>query len=191
MDYVVWTYQPVGNVCMLDSIENVPRWLDLMRGVPFKDKFPTAAQYQMSKEHKKETGLNDDLPNTDSVKVCSARLVDFLKKKDLKNVEYLPVSILNHKGKLASKDYFIVHPIIPQDALDADASQPSFNDINPEEIDSVERLVLNKRRLDPELRLFRLKAFFNPVLTDKKLADEIKGAGFVGSYAQALERYRF
>jgi hypothetical protein len=191
MDYGVWAYQPVGNVCMLDSIENVPRWLNLMRGVAFKDKFPAAAQYQMSKDHKKETGLNDDLPNTDSVKVCSARLVDFLKKKDLKNVEYLPVSILNHKGKLASKDYFIVHPVIPQDALDADASQPSFNDINPEEIDSVERLVLNKRSLDPELRLFRLKAFFKPVLIDKKLADEIKAAGFVGSYIQALERYRF
>jgi hypothetical protein len=45
--------------------------------------------------------------------------------------------------------------------------------------------------LDPELRLFRLKAFFRPVLIDKKLADEIKGAGFVGSYIQAPERYRF
>jgi hypothetical protein len=191
MDYGVWAYQPVGNVCMLDSIENVPRRLDLMRGVPFKDKFPAAAQYRMSKEHKKETGLNDDIPNTDSLKVCSSRLVEFLKKKNLKNVEYLPVSILNHKGKLASKEYFIVHPVLPQDALDADASQPSFNDINPEEIDSVARLVLNKRSLDPELRLFRLKAFFRPVLIEKKLADEIKGAGFVGSYIQAPERYRF
>jgi hypothetical protein len=191
MEYGVWTYQPVGNVCMLDGIENVPRWLDLMRGVPFKDKFPAAAQYQMSKEHKKETGLNDDLPNTDSVKVCSARLVEFLKKKQLKNVEYLPVSILNHKGKLASKDYFIVHPIFPQDALDIDASEASFNDINPDEIDSVEELVLKKRGLDPEVRLFRLKKFFNPVLIDKKLADEMEGAGFIGSYIQDLDSYQF
>jgi hypothetical protein len=191
MEYGVWSYQPVGNVCMLDSIENVPRWLDLMRGVPFKDKFPASAEYPMSKDHKKETGLSDDIPNTDGVKVCSARLVDFLKKKQLKNVEYLPVSIMNHKGKVASKDYFIVHPIIPLDALDVQASQASFNDINPEEIDSVEGLVLNKRSLDPELRIFRLKKLFKPVLIDRKLADEMKGAGFVGSYIQALDRYRF
>ena len=191
MDFAVWTYQPVGNVCMLDGIENVPQWLDLMRGVPFKGAFPTAAQYQMSNDHKKRTGLNDDLPNTDCLKVCSARLVELLEKKHLENVEYLPVRILNHKGKLASKDYFIVHPIIPQDALDSDASEPSFNDINPEEIDSVERLVLDKKRLDPKLRLFRLKALFQPVLIDQKLIDEIKAAGFVGSYAQSLERYCF
>jgi hypothetical protein len=191
MEYGVWTYQPVGNVCMLDTIENVPRRLDLKRGVPFKDKFPASAQYPMSKDHKKETGLNDDLPNTDFIKVCSARVVEFLKKKQLKNVEYLPVSIMNHKGKVASKDYFIVHPIIPQDALDLEASQASFNDINPEEIDSVEGLVLKNRGLDPELRIFRLKKFFNPVLIDKKLAEEMKGAGFVGSYIKALDRYRF
>ena len=159
--------------------------------MPFKDTFPTTAQFQMSDDHKRDVGLTDDLPNTDSLKVCSARLVDFLRQKALKNVEYLPVKILNHKRKLASKDYFIVHPIVPQNALDAAASEPSFNDINPAEIDSVERLVLDRKKLDPKVRLFRLDAFFNPVLIDTKLADEIKAAGFVGSYIQALEDYQF
>ena len=56
MDYVVWEYQPVGNVCMLESIENVPQWLNLKRGVAFGTKFPGAAQFRMSKEYKKDTG---------------------------------------------------------------------------------------------------------------------------------------
>jgi hypothetical protein len=189
MNYVVWEYQPVGNVCMLESVENVPRWFDLTRGVPFANKFPAAAQFRMSKEYKKDTGLNDDLPNTDFLKVCSARLVEFLKTKALKNVEYLPVSILNHKGKVASKDYFIVNPIIPQAALDTAASKPKFNALSPEKIRTVERLVLDPRKLDPTVRLFRLEAFFEPVLLEKGLADEMTAAGFVGSYFQALERY--
>ncbi len=191
MDFGVWLYQPVGKVCMLDGIENVPQRFDLKRGVPFKDAFPTTARFQMSDDHKRNGELSDDLPNTDFLKVCSAGLVDFLRQKDLKNVEYLPVKILNHKGKLASKDYFIVHPIVPQNALDAAASEPSFNDFDPAEIDSVERLVLDRKKLDPKVRLFRLKAFFNPVLIDKKLAEEIKAAGFVGSYLQALDGFRF
>ena len=37
MEYGVWTYQPVGNVCMLDTIENVPRWLDLEAGCAIQD----------------------------------------------------------------------------------------------------------------------------------------------------------
>jgi hypothetical protein len=189
MNYVVWKYKPVGNVCVLESVENVARWHDLNRGVPFENTFPTAAQFRMSNEYKKDTGLNDDLPNTDALKVCSARLVDFLKKKALKNVEYLPVSIINHKGKLASKEYFIVHPVVPQDALDAEASKPKFNAISPEKIRTVEHLVLDPRKLDPAVRLFRLKAFFEPVLLEKGLADEMTVAGFVGSYFQPIERF--
>ena len=39
----------------------------------------------------------------------------------------------------------MVHPISPQDALDAKASKPKFNAISPEKIRTVERLVLGFR----------------------------------------------
>ena len=72
-----------------------------------------------------------------------------------------------------------------------EASQATFNAHQPRE--NRQRRTpgaQDSRRLDgPELRLFRLKKFFKPVLIDKKLADEMKGAGFVGSYFKALDRY--
>jgi hypothetical protein len=188
MELVIWESIAVGNACKLDGIENVDG-LDLVLGVPMKKGFPSDVRLPMSKRHKKDTGLTDDLSNSNQIKVCSARLTEFLRKKRLKNVEYLPVTILDHKGKVASKDYSIVHPVGLQDALDVKASKPTYSPIIPTEIDEVKKLVVDVKRVDPEVRLFRLKSFNYPVLVDRTLAREIQAGGFVGPSFVELEDF--
>ena len=190
MDYVVWGSVVIGNSCLLEDVVNVHRGSGLARGVPFAAKFPADAVMRMTQRHKKNTALIDDVASFSVMKVCSPRLVEFLRSKDLKNVEYLPITILDHKERVTSKDYCIVHPIHLQDTLDVAESEPEFNAIIPTEIDSVKRVALDPKRLDPEVRLFRLKGFFSPVLLDKAIADEMAARGFKGSVFTPLAEYR-
>jgi hypothetical protein len=187
MNWVIWSTVAKRNVCYLEGIDNVPRSSDLDLGIPFGKSFPKDARMEMSTSHKKDTGLNDELPNDNDFKVCSKRLVDFLRGKNLPAVEYLPVKIIDHKGKVASADYFIVHPINPQPALDLKASKPSYNHIFKAQIDEVERLVLDPKGIAPGLRMFRLVGLTAPVLVDRALADEMTKQKFVGTEFVELE----
>jgi hypothetical protein len=104
----------------------------------------------------------------------------FLESRDLKNVEYLPVKILDHKGKVASEDYVIVHPIKPQDCLDLEKSEPEYNLINEDKIDEVKRMVIDEERLDPEILLFRIKDYSKDVIIRRELAKELHDQGYGG-----------
>jgi hypothetical protein len=178
--YVVWKSKRVGNACLLEQIENVDNLLSLYTGGCFEGRLPANAQFRMSKDFKKDTGLIDDVKAGGNVKVCSARLVDFLRKQKLKNVEFLPVTILDHKGKVASKEYSVVNPFGLQDALDLEESEPDYNAIRPTDIDEVEQIVLDTSRIERGVKLFRLKGLTTPVLMEKGLADAITEEGFVG-----------
>jgi len=190
MDFVVWKARAVGNACTLEPIENVERFPDLYCGVSFAGRFPADATFRMSRSFKKDTRLVDDVINGSSVKVCSKRLTDFLRAQKLPHVEYLPVTILNHKGRVASTEYTVVNPVGLQDALDLKASGPHYNLIDKQSIDHVDKIVLAPARLEKGVRLFRLKGLTTPVLLDKALADAIAGEGFVGPYFQPPDSVR-
>lgn len=191
MEFMVWTSVAVGKACMLDSLANVENGFDLVQGRPRAEGFPANARFKMSAHHKKATELTDDVSNYSHLHVCSPALVAFFQRRSLANVEYLPVTILNHQGKVASDEYSIVHPIHLQDALDLKASQPSYNAVKKDQIDSVERLVIDARKLAAGVRVFRLRGFYHPVIIDKALADELEAEGFEGPAFEEPADFRF
>ncbi|WPB76674.1 hypothetical protein KYC5002_47760 [Archangium violaceum] len=189
MDYLVWDRRDEGNSCALLTPEEVERDWELSEGVPRAANFSPDALFRMSDRHKKNTGLTDNLINMRRLIVASARLKDFLQFRALKNVEYLPVSIINHKGKVASSEYFIVHPIHPQECLDLQASTPRYSHINPTDIATVKKLVVDPTKIDPDVSLFKLKNYGRPTLIRRQLADEILKAGFRGVSFLELHEY--
>jgi hypothetical protein len=189
VDYLVWEHKDEGNSCLLTPPEEIPRDWELLKGVPRAAGFPADAVFRMSNDHKRNIGLPDNVMNLAGLAVVHLRLQRFLEAKALKNVEYLPVSIINHKQRIASRDYFIVHPVEPQDALDLARSGVTFNAIIPTDISSVDDLVLDPPRIDPDVRLFRLKNFGSPLLIERALSEEITRAGFTGTGFIELDRY--
>lgn len=189
MDFVIWDSAAVGNACVLDFIENVERARTLHRGFSFLPGFPADAQFRMSKEHKKNTALTDDVSNTDNVKVCSPRLVAFLQKQKLAHVEYLPVRILDHRGKVASADYRIVNLFPLQDVLDLEKSGPRYSAMRKTTIVELKKLVIDTRRLDRGFRVFRINNYPSPVLIDRSLAEAMDAEGFVGPSFVELDEF--
>jgi hypothetical protein len=179
MDYLIWDATYAGNACHLLGVINVEYSHRLVEGYEYGDTFPQDARMSMSPHFKKDTKLVDDVMNAERVKVCSKALVDFLKAKNLKNVEYLPLTIRDHKKKVASTEYSIVNPIGLQDAIDMNASIPRLNAFD-KTVDGVKQLVFDKSRIDPEVRLFRFAGLTRPVVIEKTLADELTAQNFVG-----------
>jgi hypothetical protein len=179
MDYLVWDATYAGNACHVLGVRKVEYTHQLVEGYEYGDTFPKDAVMSMSPHFKKDTKLVDDVMNAARIKVCSKRLVDFLKNKNLKNVEYLPVTILDHKKKVASREYSIVNPIGLQDAIDMKASFPVLNSFD-QTVDSVKKIVFDVSRIDPQVRLFRFAGLSRPVIIEKTLADELQAQGFVG-----------
>lgn len=186
---MVWDFLDEGNSCALDPLEGVDRDWELSEGVPRAASFPAGALLRMSNRHPRDIALTDNLINLGRLIVASARLKDFLQARGLKNVEYLPVSIINHKGRVASKDYFVVHPIVPQDCLDLQASGARYSHIIPSDVASVQKLVIDPARVDPDVSLFKLKSYGPPTLIRRQLAEEILQAGFRGVAFLELDEY--
>ncbi len=190
-NYVIWDayLDKKKNFCVLDDLDNVDDDFELKEGIPRAYNFPDNAVYYMDPEYPKNIALADNLFNINRLIVASKNLKDFIEKTNPRNVEYLPVTILNHKHRVASKDYFLIHPIRPQDCLDIDKSGCTWSEIIDDEIDEVERLVIDESRLKPDITLFRLKYFYDPVLIRRDLAEAISAEGFTGIRWIEIEDY--
>jgi hypothetical protein len=189
MDLVIWSQKNEGSSCVLEPPAGIDRAWELKEGVPRLATFPPDARFRMSDDHKRNIGLTDNLINLSGLAVISERLKNFLEGRSLKNVEYLPVTIVNHKKRQVKEPYFILHAVIPQDCLDVQKSGCSYNAIIPTDINNVKALVIEPARLDPDVRLFRLKDFGAPLLISRDLAGEILKGGFRGVSFIELQDY--
>src|SRR5262245_30446462 len=98
MDYMIWSRKDEGNSCAVKGPEGVDRDWELKEGVSRAASFPANACFRMNERYKKAVKLTDNLINSFKLVIVSSSLKAFLEAEALKNVEYLPVSIINHKG---------------------------------------------------------------------------------------------
>lgn len=179
-NYVIWTQKSVNYACILDQFENVEKQFQFRKGISRINGFPANACFTQDMDFPNNTLLIDNLVNTNSLIVASERLKKFLEKQALPHVEYLPVTILDHKGKVASDCYYIIHPIDSVDCLDVDKCGPTWGRIAKDSIKTVDRLVLDEDKIDPERKMFRLQKFLLPVIVHRELAEAIDQEGFEG-----------
>ena len=187
--YLMWSHTIVGNSCRVTDVVNVEMSWQLQKGVSRAGSFPPDAEVHMHPRSPKAVGLTDNLRNGARLIVASGPFTAFLQSQQLKHVEYLPVGVVDHKGRRVKAPYFIVHPTAPVDCLDLAASNPTMNEIIPTDIDWVEQIVLDGRRIDPDRRLFRVANFSNIVFVRDDLASAITAGGFSGVGFEGLDEY--
>ena len=83
-------------------------------------------------------------------------------------------------GKPFKEVYFIVHPVEPVECLDLKKSGAKIDKFNKDVIESVKKLVLDKKRIDPKRELFRAKRFYDVIFVRRELAESLDEAGFSG-----------
>lgn len=175
--------------CVCEVLENFDDSHKLKRGASVAAYFPDNALFAMDPEFPKDIKLADCIRNDGGFILASKPLMELMRSANGNHVEYLRVKILNHKKRVASTEYFIINPLDILDAIDFDHSSVEWNLINPELISSCSKLALNKEKIAPELKMWRLKFFPRRVLLRRDLAEAIRAAGFTGVTFTEIEDF--
>ncbi|HZE90448.1 MAG TPA: DUF1629 domain-containing protein [Rhizobacter sp.] len=170
----------VKNAAAVMDLQGVANSEDMMDGVSFKKAFPSTAAFHFNPDFKRNTLLVDCLVNVENMMVCSARLKDFIQAKKPDKVEYLPVAVVDLKGKAVADAYFIVHPIDPPDCIDVANSDVTLSALDPGVIRYAEHIEIDASKVPEGRLLFRPKTFPGILLLRRELALDIEKAGFTG-----------
>lgn len=179
-NFVVWLGGlNVDEFCVLDEIE-VRQAVDLNEAVSLAAEWPADASAKMSPDFKRQIRLADSLKSRHLV--ASLAMKQALEAASaVTKVEFLPLTVINHKGRVASRDYFVVNALQVVDCIDVKASKPVYNDIDPESIMYFKKhLVLNEEAIPKTAKLFRAKHYTTRTLMRRDVAERMKAAGLVG-----------
>lgn len=178
-EFVIWADRSVENSTSLTGLAGLEREWTLFQGMRLAPDWGDVS-YEMDPNYPDDIALFDGVANIDRLVIVSKELREFLARRDLQGVEYLPITIRDHRGRVASRDHAIVNPHPLQDAIDIDASEVTYDRLIPTDIAEVDRLVIDPARVEPKLGIFRLARFTRPVVLRRSLAEEITVEGFRG-----------
>jgi hypothetical protein len=166
-------------ICKLDALMGVPDDFEIHDGVSRLAGWPPDASAAMDPNFPKDIGLADSL-NLAGFVVISARAREFLNDKGVgkpEKIEFLPIKIINHKGRLEAAEYFIVNPLDVIDCVDREASETKAEVLDKKMIRACERLVLRENVIPADLKIFRLGFWSGRIILRRELADSMKAAG--------------
>lgn len=189
-NYVLLDGDTEGTYCQLDFIENFEDTYKLYKGWPLVGEWPANATFRMDANMKKQIKLSDHLVNPNNSIVASKRLQDFILSAQVPNIELLPVKILDHKKRVAGKDYAIVHLVTTQDCINIAKSGVTWNNINPEQILKMERLIIDEKKIDPKALVFRAKGLVNQIFVRRDFSTKLEQGKFTGLRFWELSAYR-
>ena len=179
-NFVVWTNKVMPDACSLYELIGVEKQYQLRKGISRSSSFSDNAAFAMHPDRPNDTILTDNLFNISLLIVGSIRLRTFLEKQCVPRVDYLPVTILNHKSKPVSSDYSIINPLEPIDCIDLEKSEARMDSMDKSTIEGVSRLVIDESKIEQGRVLFRPKRFYWVILVHRRLAEAIDGQGFTG-----------
>jgi Immunity protein family (Imm11) len=180
MNYVIGEPEIGLNSCVLTTLQGVADDYELLKGISRSTEFPPDASFRMSNDFPKNLKLEDFLVNENKLLVISARVKSFLETLNLAGNEFLPVRIINHKGREVKEKYFIAHQVGLQDCIDARKSGAKPNAIDPTTFVYLRRLAIAQEQVEPGRKLFRMARYADIALFERSLADAIRAHGFSG-----------
>jgi hypothetical protein len=191
-NYVAWGTSPLGGLATLLPIENVSDAYELSEGISRADGFPPDAAYRMNPSFPRDVVVPDAVQSRGGggIPIVSPRLRELIESFYPPDIEYLSITIYDHKGRVASDEHAIANSYHVVDCLDHDAMGIVWNPLDPMAIMTCERVALDPDALDGTPALFRAKNLEKRVLVRRDLADAIGEAGMSGVYFYELDDVR-
>lgn len=190
MDTVIWTFSKAARAANLYALEGLEKSFRLSRGVPLLAGFPPRVAFRMNPDFPDDQVLPDCVDNVKDALLVSERLHRFLLGVGLPSVEFLPVSVLDPMGRVASDTHVIVHPVDPVPCIDLQASVYERSEFVADKLQDVSRLVLDPARVPADRPLFKAWGLTRAVFVHRELARAIDGEGFSGVGWLEIDRFR-
>jgi hypothetical protein len=161
----------------------------LNKGISCANEIPADAAFRMDDDFPNDTTVGDYL-GTRGHMVVSEKARDFLAARlPASTVEFLPIRILDHQGAPLPGPYSLINVLRHVDCLDRDASGCTMSDLDPDDVISVDQLVLDPARLPDDVELFKVAHMPGLVIAARQLVDDMKAAGIEGVDCSELEDY--
>ncbi|KFA92785.1 hypothetical protein Q664_13065 [Archangium violaceum Cb vi76] len=166
---------------VIDALpEGGPRLYLLTRGESLGERFPVGAKLQFSEDFAQLRKLYDFVTNTLRTLFVSEKVKQVLEHLGANNCEFIPVTILNHKGKVASSSHYLLNILGSEDAIDMEKSVCVMDAMKPDQIFGIRQLVLKREGLSPEALIFRAKSKMNEYFISQKLHEAFQREGITG-----------
>jgi len=178
-DYFTVSYEHRKGSCWVTFLNNRQFTWALKVGNPLADEWPAGMTFSMDPERPKDVTATDYVQNLEGVLLASPRLATFLRDQGLPDLEFLPVSILDHKGRVASPEYAIVHCCRVIDCVDQEKSEFEWDGLENPTM-TVSRMVLNCDALGENDRLIRPKFVPGEALYRADLREALNEQRFTG-----------
>jgi hypothetical protein len=177
--FTIWRFEDVPGAYVPKKLLNMERMLRLLMGVSIADDMPKNVQFSADPDYPNDTVMLDCFGNAQSVIPISSKLKAFLESKDIPNLEFIPVDMLDHEGDVIAQ-YFLLHSVELIDAIDKDETELEVDTLNTEMYDTVEDLALIDKSVPAHIQIFRVKGLYDVTCISKALAKEIDDLGFTG-----------
>lgn len=152
----------------------------LDRGEPAAALFPPGATVRFSEDYPTMRKVCDFMSTIFGTHIVSAKVKRILEAQGADNCEFIPLTILDHKGKVASKEHFLLQVLGHVEAVDMERSQVVMNSILKDQIDSFELLVLNRDAIPPNAVIFRLSRKRDEFLVNQATYEALTKEGVTG-----------
>lgn len=189
-DFVIWRYRSVKGAAVFTDLRGFDDTYLLHEATPLRDSFPAEAALHMNPDFPNDLLLPDNVGNSLQLNLVSEAVHRFLVEAGLGDVEYLPIGIVDHKGRLASRTHVIVNPVGPVDCIDMAQTQCTMSEFVEGDIDEVTRLSIDERRVPAGRQVFKLKGLGAPTLVHRALAQRIDQQGFSGFAWLEIDKYK-
>ena len=179
--YVIWDHADVPNALVPKNLVGLDDFEDevkLRMGHPFNGNWPRELAFTADQDFPDDLLLIDGFANTEGVFPVSNSVKEFLEGKCLRDVEFVPIKILDHRSNPVA-DYWLVHPTLVVDCIDRDRSDFETSFVNPDRIEFVSRLVLHDSA-PRESSIFRIQSMPSVVCLSAAVAKELDERDFTG-----------
>jgi len=153
------------------------------------DWFPADATYQMSHRYPFARRLCDLQCNPLRLLLVSSAFREILLRFECRNVEFFPITLLNHRGKVASTTHVVAHVFPSLDCIDEQQTQGTPSAFIPEIMQSISKLVLDERRIPDDVHIFRPKQMPVIHIVREPLARAIVEADLTGMIFVPVDQY--
>jgi hypothetical protein len=178
-EYFEVAYEPYKGGCSVTHLNDRELAWPLKTGKSVATAWPKDMTFSMNPERSKDVALTDYIPNLEGFLLASPRLTTFLREQALPGVEFLPVTILDHKKRVASKEHTIVNCYHVVDCVDQKSSDFKWDGLeNPSMV--VKRMALRADALGENDKLIRPKFVPGKVLYRADLREALNAQKFTG-----------
>ena len=158
----------------------------MSRGYPMGADYPSDAQWAMCERYK-GIKLSTLITCVSGILVLAKQAMEVLQDTGV-TMECLPFTLLNHKGRVASRDYFIVNLLGTLDCLDIEKSDIEWlDDQVGGEVIHVYDHVLDPRKIAGAPPVFRTKEDPYCIVLNETVAEKLRAPKPTNLYLTELE----